>query len=685
MTIRPGEMAPLGATADGNGVNFAVHSEPAERVELCLFDPEGGETRHTLPGVASSVHHGYVPGLEPGQSYGYRVHGRWAPSEGILCNPAKLLLDPYAMAVTGAIDWGPELYGSLPDDADAPDPRDSARHMPKAVVVDPTFDWGNDRPPDHPLHDSVVYETHVRGMTIRHPEVPDHLRGTYAGMVCPPVLEHLTALGITAVELLPVHHFASEHPVVKRGLTNYWGYSPLAYLAPHGAYSSQGDAGWQVHEFKSMVRAFHEAGIEVILDVVYNHTVEGNHLGPLLSLKGFDNPGYYRLDPDDPRRYVDVTGTGNSVDMGHPPALRLVMDSLRHWVLEMHVDGFRFDLAAALGRGPHGFDHGSSLFDAIRRDEVISRVKLIAEPWDLGEGGYQVGNFPSGWSEWNGRYRDDVRDFWRNAGGTVADFASRLAGSSDLYASSGRDPSAGVNFITAHDGFTLADLVAYDHKHNEANGEGGRDGDDHNRSWNSGAEGPTTDAGVIGVRSVRRRSMLATLLLSQGVPMLLGGDEIGRTQGGNNNGYAQDNKVSWLDWDRVDRGLLAFVRRLVRFRSDHPVFRRRLWFEGESIDDIAWYTPGGSEMVDEDWEAGGGSLAVFLDGEALGDDSFLLLFNARPEATTFVVPEGLGGTGWLVDFDTSVDPDSEAGAAGNGRWEAGPWATVVMRRQGDRH
>ena len=695
MTVATGRSTPLGATFDGGGVNFAVHSGPADRIELCLFHPDGGETRETLPEVTSLVHHGYVHGLEPGQEYGFRVHGAWDPAAGVLCNPAKLLIDPYARAVTGPVRWGPELCGHLPDDSGAPDPRDNARHVPRAVVIDPTFDWGDDRPPDHALHETVIYETHVRGMTISHPDVPNHLRGTFAGMVCPPVLEHLVSLGVSAVELLPVHQFVSEHPVVERGLTNYWGYSPLAYLAPHGAYSSLGDTGAQVDEFKSMVRAFHGAGIEVILDVVYNHTAEGNHLGPLLSLKGFDNGAYYRLDPEDLRRYVDVTGTGNSVNTAHPRSLQLVMDSLRYWILEMHVDGFRFDLAAALGRGPDGFDPRSSFFETIRRDPVVSRVKLIAEPWDLGEGGYQVGNFPPGWSEWNGRFRDDVRDYWRGgADGTPAALASRLTGSPDLYSSSGRDASAGVNFITAHDGFTLADLVSYDHKHNEANGEDNVDGDDHNRSWNSGAEGPTTDADVLEVRSTRRRSMLATLLLSRGVPMLLGGDEIGRTQGGNNNGYAQDNEVSWFDWGNVDHGLLAFVQRLARIRSEYPVFRRQrpegLHVPGRYAHDICWYSPNGSEMTDAGWASGDSrSLAVLLDGEAnpsqgpdgevVVDDSFLMLFNARAEPTTFMLPEG---PGWSVELDTSGGSDHGVEAAAIRQWDAAPWAMVLLRRPG---
>ncbi len=696
MTVWPGEMYPLGATYDGAGVNFAVYSELAESIEVCLIDANGTESRYRLPERTAFVHHGYLPGVSPGQRYGYRVHGPWDPSEGRLCNPAKLLVDPYAKAVAGPIHWGEEVYGHAAGDLDTRDDRDSAPHMPKSVVVDPRFDWGDDRQLDIPFHNTVIYETHVRGMSITHPGVPVDQRGTYAGMVSSPILDHLTQLGITAVELMPIHHFVSEHSVVERGLTNYWGYNSLAYLAPHGPYSSAGDTGGQVTEFKTMVKAFHEAGIEVILDVVYNHTAEGNQFGPLLSLKGLDNPAYYRLDPDDPRRYVDFTGTGNSLNMRHSASLQLMMDSLRYWIDDMHVDGFRFDLAAALARGLHEVDRLSSFFDLIHQDPVINRVKLIAEPWDVGDGGYQVGNFPPLWSEWNGRYRDGVRDYWRSADETLADFASRLTGSSDLYAWSGRRPSASINFITAHDGFTLADLVSYDHKHNEANAEDNKDGESHNRSWNSGAEGPTDDPEILEVRNTRRRSMLVTLLLSQGVPMLLGGDEIGRTQGGNNNGYAQDNEVTWFDWEGVDHELLAFVGRLVRFRADHPVFRRRRWFEGQPIrgadvHDMGWYTPTGEEMTDEDWDVGyARSLAVFLNGRAIVspgprgepivNGSFLMMFNAHPEPITFLIPEGLGGSEWTVELDTSADSDRGADVASSDRWEIAPWAVVVLRQ-----
>ena len=530
MRVWPGRLYPLGATFTGQGTNFAVYSEVADHVEVCLFSPDGHERRLRLPEVTAFVHHGYVPGVEPGQHYGFRVFGPWDPSQGLWCNPAKLLIDPYAKAITGDIGWGREVYGFDQADHDSPDQLDSAASMPKAVVIDPTFDWQDDSPPDTPLHRTVVYETHVRGISITHPDVPEELRGTYSGMVSEPVLEHLLSLGVTAVELLPVHHFVSEHMLAKQGLSNYWGYNTLGYFAPHGPYSSKGDTGEQVVEFKAMVKALHQVGIEVILDVVYNHSAEGNHLGPLLSFKGLDNRSYYHLNPANRAHYVDFTGTGNTLNMGNAQSLQLMMDSLRYWVLDMHVDGFRFDLAPALARSLYQVDRLSSFFDLIHQDPVINQVKLIAEPWDVGPGGYQVGGFPPKWSEWNAKYRDDVRDYWRSNHESLPDLATRLTGSSDLYAASGRRPSASINFITAHDGFTLADLVAYDHKHNEANGEGNRDGESHNRSWNSGVEGLTLDRSISEVRNARRRSMLATLLLSQGVPMLLGGDELGRTQ-----------------------------------------------------------------------------------------------------------------------------------------------------------
>ncbi len=694
-----GEMYPLGATWDGEGVNFAVYSEPASYIEVCLFDEYGNERRFPLPEVTAFVHHGYIPGLQPGQKYGFRVHGPWKPTEGLVCNPDKLLMDPYAKAVTGEIKWGREVYGHVAGQPDVIDDIDSAAHMPKAVVIDPGFDWGNDTRPDTPLHRTVLYESHVKGMTYTHPDVPPELRGTYAGMVSEPILDHLVQLGVTAVELMPVHHFLSEHTVVERGLTNYWGYSTLAFFAPHGPYSSAGDTGAQVREFKSMVRAFHAEGIEVILDVVYNHTAEGNHLGPTLSLKGFDNPAYYRLLPEDPRHYIDFSGTGNSLNMRHSQTLQLMMDSLRYWITEMRVDGFRFDLAAALARGLHEVDRLSSFFDLIHQDPTVNQVKLIAEPWDVGMGGYQVGNFPPLWSEWNGKYRDEVRDYWRGLHVSRGEFATRFSGSSDLYGWTGRRPSASINFITAHDGFTLLDVVSYNEKHNEANQENNRDGESHNRSWNSGVEGPTTDPEVLTIRRTRRRSMICSLLLSQGVPMLLGGDEIGRTQDGNNNGYCQDSKISWYDWDQVDEEFLAFVRRLVRIRHQHPVFRRRRWFEGRpiwshDIDDIGWFTPDGVEIPDDSWGPGNDlAFAVFLNGQAIAstgrkgqriiDDSFVVLFNPRPEVTTFVVPKGLGGNQWLVEIDTADESDRGLRVQTCDSWEVDPWAMVVLRRLDD--
>jgi isoamylase len=695
-TIWPGGALPLGATLDDGGVNFAVFSEIAERIELCLFDARGMESRVTLPEITAFVHHGYVPGIGAGQRYAYRVHGQWAPHQGLRCNPAKLLLDPYATAVTGELGWGDAVYGHIQSNPDRISRRDSARHMPRAVVTDPSFDWGADQNPRIPLHQTIIYETHVRGLTMTHPDVPPGLRGTYAGLASPPILDYLVDLGVTSIELLPVHQFVSEHFLHRRGLRNYWGYNTIGYLAPHGGYSSAGDGGEQVAEFKSMVSALHAVGLEVILDVVYNHTAEGNHLGPTLSLKGFDNPAYYRLDENDRSRYIDFTGTGNSLNMRHSQSLQLLMDSLRYWITEMHVDGFRFDLAAALARGLYEVDRLSSFFDLIHQDPVVNRVKLIAEPWDVGTGGYQVGNFPPLWSEWNGRYRDEVRDYWRGADQSLAEFASRLTGSSDLYAWSGRRPSASINFITAHDGFTLADLVSYDHKHNEANGEDNRDGESHNRSWNSGVEGPTDDEAVLHVRDVRRRSLLATLLLSQGVPMLLGGDEIGRTQRGSNNGYCQDNEISWYDWGAVDTQLHAFVRRLIRLRRAHPIFRRRRWFEGRAIhgaevEDICWFTPEGVEMTDSDWRVGyARSLAMLLNGDAIPtlgprgepirDDTFMLLSNAHVEPVTFTIPDRVSGSRWMVELDTKTIETRDTELSASDTWPVEAWAVVLLRR-----
>jgi isoamylase len=668
--VRPGEPLPLGASFDGKGTNFSLFSEVATRVELCLFDEEGRQTAIDLPERTAFCWHGYLPGVKPGQRYGYRVHGPWEPANGIRCNPAKLLLDPYARGITGEFKWGPELfpYPTGGDDLQRDD-RDSAPHMPKGIVTDDSFDWERDRLLRTPLHETIVYEVHVKGFTKRHPDVPENLRGTYAGLAHPAAIEHLTRLGVTAVELLPIHHFVHESHQIEKGLRNYWGYHSIGYFAPHGEYASAGDAGGQVREFKEMVKALHAAGLEVILDVVYNHTGEGNHLGPMLSLKGIDNRAYYRTMEDDARYYMDYTGTGNSLNMRHPHTLQLVMDSLRYWVQEMHVDGFRFDLASTLARELYDVDRLSAFFDIIHQDPVLSTVKLIAEPWDIGMGGYQVGNFPVRWCEWNGKYRDTIRDYWRGEDATLAEFANRLTGSADLYQDDGRKPYASVNFVTAHDGFTLRDLVSYNEKHNEANGEDNNDGESHNRSWNCGAEGPTDDRGVNELRARQQRNFLTTMFLSQGIPMMLGGDEMGRTQGGNNNAYCQDNEISWFDWEAADRGLLEFTRRLVQLKREHPTFQRRRWFKGrplrgKDVADIAWLRPDGEPMSDEDWQAGFvKSLAMFLNGdglrdldengERLRDSSFLLLFNAHHEPLTFTMPPASFSERWRVVVDTS--------------------------------
>ncbi len=665
----PGRDFPLGATFDGYGTNFAVFSEIARRVDLSIFHARGREERLTLPEVTGSVWHGYAPDVGPGVRYGFRVHGPYEPAKGLRCNHHKLLLDPYAKAVIGDLTWDEAVFGYRFGDADgAMNTRNSARFVPRSVVTQPYFEWGNDRPPRTPWNKTVIYEAHVKGLTMRHPAVPEHERGTYSGLAHPAVIEHLVDLGVTAVELMPVHRFVSEHHLVEQGLTNYWGYNSIAYLAPHDAYASvPGER--VVPEFKRMVRTLHEAGIEVILDVVYNHTAEGNHLGPTLNLKGFDNPAYYRLVDDDPRYYMDYTGTGNSMNMRHPHVLQLIMDSLRYWVTEMHVDGFRFDLAAALARELHDVDRLSTFFEVIQQDPVISQTKLIAEPWDIGEGGYQVGNFPPLWSEWNGRYRDTVRDFWRGADAALPEFASRFTGSSDLYQSDRRRPSASINFVTAHDGFTLRDLVSYNDKHNEANLEDNRDGTDDNRSWNCGIEGETDDPDILALRARQQRNLLVTLFLSQGVPMLVAGDELGRSQGGNNNAYSQDNELSWIDWEAADTDLHQFTRELIALRRQHPVFRRRRFFEGqaprgERFVDIAWLTPEGELMSDEHWESGfAKSLQIFLNGDGLAsrddrgqlvsDRSFLLLLNAHHEPLTFRCPsEGPSGP-WRVVLDTT--------------------------------
>jgi len=668
LKIWPCKPYPLGASFDGQGTSFSLFSEIAERVELCLFDENNRQTSIDLPEVVAYCWHGYLPNVRPGQRYGFRVHGPWVPEQGLRCNPAKLLLDPYAKAIDGQVQWEEAVYPYRFDEPDVLDERDSAPFVPRSVVIDPSFDWGDDRHPDTPWHTTVIYELHVKGFTKTHPRIPASLRGTYAGLAHSAAIEHLKALGVTAVELMPVHQFIHYAHLAEKGLRNYWGYSSIGYFAPHSEYAAAGELGQQVVEFKQMVKALHAAGIEVILDVVYNHTSEGNHLGPMLSLKGIDNAAYYRLIPDDPRHYMDYTGTGNSLNMRHPHVLQLIMDSLRYWVLEMHVDGFRFDLAATLARELHEVDRLSAFFDVIQQDPVISQVKLIAEPWDLGEGGYQVGNFPPLWSEWNGKFRDCVRDYWRGQDRTLAEFARRLTGSSDLYESSGRRPYASINFVTAHDGFTLHDLVAYNDKHNEANGEENRDGTDDNRSWNGGVEGATDDPEIKRLRQRQQRNFLATLFLSQGVPMLLGGDEIGRTQHGNNNAYCQDNEISWFDWQNADHELLSFMQRLGKFYRDHPVFHRRRWFQGrpiygEGVSDIAWFTHKGQEIEGSHWDEDyAKSFVVFLNGEELStidtggerivDDRFYLVFNAHYEPLIFTLPAREWGVGWLKEFDT---------------------------------
>jgi isoamylase len=668
----PGSSYPLGATYDGAGTNFALFSEVAEQVELCLFDDHGTETRVVLPEMDAFVWHGYLPGIGPGQRYGYRVHGPYNPAAGHRCNPAKLLLDPYAKAIEGDAGWDPAVFSYPFDDSDGRNDQDSAPYVPRSVVISPYFDWGTDRPPRTPYHESVIYEAHVRGLTKLHPALPEEERGTFRGLAHPAVIEHLRRMGVTAVELMPVHQFVADGVLADRGLANYWGYNTIGFFAPHNAYAAGGQSGEQVPEFKSMVWALHEAGIEVILDVVYNHTAEGNHLGPTLCFRGVDNAAYYRLTDDDLRYYLDTTGTGNTLLMRHPHVQQMIMDSLRYWVTEMHVDGFRFDLAAALARQFHEVDRLSAFFDLVQQDPVVSQVKLIAEPWDVGEGGYHVGNFPPLWSEWNGKYRDTVRDFWRGQPATLPEFASRLTGSSDLYADDGRRPVASVNFVTCHDGFTLADLVSYNHKHNQANGEGNRDGTNDNRSWNCGTEGPAKNARIRALRARQQRNFLTTLLLSQGIPMLLAGDEFGRTQQGNNNAYCQDNELSWVDWTRKDDELAEFAAGLIRLRTGHPVFRRRRFFRGRDIrgqhyllGDIAWLTPVGEEMTDQDWDAGSAkSLSIFLNGDAISepgprgehirDDSFLLLFNASERRMHFTIPPARYGERWAPELDTAL-------------------------------
>jgi isoamylase len=688
----PGRSYPLGATFDGSGTNFAVFSSVAERVELCIFDGPL-EQRVDLDLGIGQIWHAYLPEIGPGTRYGFRVHGPWDPTRGLRCNPHKLLVDPYARAISEGLQWVPALRAYKDDPFGEMDTEDSAPFTFRSVVAQPYFDWGNDRRLEIPWNETVIYEAHVKGLTMRHPDVPPRLRGTYAGLAHPAVIEHLKSLGVTAVELLPIHAFVHDGFLLDRGLRNYWGYNTVGFFAPHPEYASVRSATGAVAEFKQMVKALHRANIEVILDVVYNHTAEGNHLGPNLSMRGFDNLAYYRSVVDQPGYYMDYTGTGNTLNMRHPHVLQLVMDSLRYWVEEMHVDGFRFDLAAALARGLHEVDRLAAFFDLIQQDPVVSRVKLIAEPWDVGEGGYQVGNFPPLWSEWNGKYRDWIRDYWRGEPGSLPELGSRLTGSSDLYETSGRFPHASINFITAHDGFTLRDLVSFNEKHNDENGEDS--GENHNRSWNCGAEGPTNDSHINALRRRQQRNFLTTLFLSQGVPMLLGGDEVGRSQRGNNNGYCQDNEISWFDWEHTDHDLLGFVCELSRLRRHHPVLRRRGWFQGRQIrplkhgptlPDIAWFTPDGAEMEDEHWDrAASASLQVFLNGAGLSmpddrgqpiiDDSFVVLFHSHGEDQVFRLPDKRWGNAWVRVLDT------ERGFASDSRerYAAGTEVTVLAR------
>jgi isoamylase len=671
----PGKPYPLGATWDGTGVNFALYSENATKVDLCLYDSRGRrETeRYTLNEQTAFIWHCYIPGLQPGQLYGYRVFGPWDPARGLRFNPAKLLIDPYAKAISGHIDWARPIYPYRfgGDNADLNiDRRDSAGGMPKSAVVNPYFDWEHDRSPRTPLSSSIIYEMHVKGFSKLNELIRHDLRGTYAGLASSPSLKYLKQLGITAVELMPVHHLVHDKSLVDRGLSNYWGYNTLNFFSPEAQYACSGDAGTQVAEFKAMVKALHREGIEVILDVVYNHTAEGNQMGPMLSFRGIDNPTYYKLVPDNQRYYMDYTGTGNSLNVRHPQVLKLIMDSLRYWVLEMHVDGFRFDLASALARELHDVDRLAAFFDIIHQDPIISQVKLIAEPWDVGNGGYQVGNFPVLWAEWNGKYRDTVRRYWKGDEGQLSDLGYRLTGSSDLYQHDGRRPYASINFVTAHDGFTLEDLVSYNDKHNEANGENNQDGDNNNHSWNMGAEGPTDDPAIIAARERQKRNLLATLFLSQGVPMLCGGDEIGRTQHGNNNAYCQDNEISWYDWKLDERRteMLEFTRLLIQLRKAHPNLRRRKFFQDSDVyhpssKNIAWYRTDGEEMTEEQWNTGWmRSLAVMFNGMTLGDtdemgepvndDSFLILLNSYGENVSYALPPSPLGRGWKLLTNT---------------------------------
>ena len=691
MDIWPGRPFPLGATSDGSGTNFAVASQPAEQVMLCLFDPVGQQATLALPAVHDGIWHGYVPGIGPGQRYGYRVAGPYNPARGLRCNPAKLLLDPYAKATDGPLVWGSQLFGYPPGDPGGRSDSDSAPLMPRSLVADPGFHWRNDRPPQTPFRDTVIYELHVKGFTQTRRDVPPELRGTYAGLACPPVIEYLAGLGVTAVELLPVHQFATTRELGAIGRANYWGYSTIGFLAPHDGYSAAvraGRPGGQIAEFQAMVQALHAAGIEVLLDVVFNHTAEGGHLGPTLCFRGLDNPAYYRLVPGDPSQYVDITGTGNSINAGHPTCLRLITDALRYWVSEMHVDGFRFDLATTLGREHGHFDPLAAFFEIVGQDPVLARAKLIAEPWDIGQpDSYALGRFPARWSEWNGRYRDTVRDFWRGRGDALADFATRIAGSADMYEAAGRSPTASINFVTVHDGFTLRDLVSYDRKHNAANGEQNLDGTDDNRSWNCGAEGPSSDPDILALRARQARALLGTLLLSRGVPMLLAGDELGRTQGGNNNAYCQDNATSWLDWEAADTGLIDYTRWLLAFRRAHPVLCRDRFLADPGYP--VWFTPAGRAMTDADWQSGRRSVAIYIDGrlapdldargQPLLDGDLLILLNGAPEPVRFTIPREARRSSWRAELDSfdlgaakAAPGPGAAGRAGAGRSQSGP-------------
>ncbi|MDJ0316100.1 glycogen debranching protein GlgX [Arthrobacter antibioticus] len=697
MEVWPGTAYPLGATFDGTGTNFSLFSEHADKVVLCLLAEDRSETRIELEEVDGHVWHCYVPEVQPGQQYGYRVHGPYEPKNGLRFDANKLLLDPYAKSIQGQIDWDPALFSYQFQDQDARNEDDSAAHAMYSVVINPFFEWNGDRQLRIPYHESVIYEAHVKGLTELHQDIPEDQRGTYSGVSHPVMIEHFHKLGVTAVELMPVHQFVNDGTLVEKGLSNYWGYNSIGFFAPQNTYSSTGEQGNQVQEFKAMVRDLHRADIEVILDVVYNHTAEGNHLGPTLSFKGIDNAAYYRLVDDDPQYYMDYTGTGNSLNVRHPHSLQLLMDSLRYWVTEMHVDGFRFDLASTLAREFYAVDKLSTFFELIQQDPIISQVKLIAEPWDVGPGGYQVGNFPPQWTEWNGKYRDTVRDFWRGEPATLGEFASRLTGSADLYESSGRRPVASINFVTAHDGFTLRDLVSYNEKRNEANGEDNNDGEAHNRSWNCGAEGPTDNDDVLTLRARQQRNMIVTLLLSQGVPMILHGDELGRTQQGNNNTYCQDSELSWVHWDSVDQPLVEFTAMVNKIRRDHPIFRRSRFFdgrpvlrgEGEALPDIVWLRPDGADMLPQDWDSGfGRCVGVFYNGDGIRekdrrgrritDKSFLLLFNAANEAVSFQLPSKEHSPFWEILVDTASGGKIEPVPAGS-TLDLAAKSTVILR------